>query len=224
MLTHMRFIVMLLTILLLAGCSEEPQNRVQPKREEPVNIEMKTIVAIGDSLTAGFGVDPSESYPALLEKKLQAHNYPYTVVNAGVSGETSSGTLARIDWILTRKPELVIVGTGANDGLRGISVNLLEENLREIVTQLKENNVAVLLAGMKMVYNLGPEYVSQFNAVYPRIAQEMEVELMPFFLEDVATRTNLNLEDGIHPNSEGYRIIVENIYPYVVEVLDSVKQ
>ena len=224
MLTHMRLIVLLLTILFLAGCSEEPQNRVQTKREEPVNIEMKTIVAIGDSLTAGFGVDPSESYPALLEKKLQANNYPYTVVNAGVSGETSSGTLARIDWILTRKPELVIVGTGANDGLRGISVNLLEENLREIVTQLKENNVAVLLTGMKMVYNLGPEYVSQFNAVYPRIAQEMEVELMPFFLEDVATRTNLNLEDGIHPNSEGYKIIVENIYPYVVEALHLVKQ
>jgi acyl-CoA thioesterase-1 len=219
----MRFAALLVTILLLAGCSEEPQNRVQAEKEEPVNIEMKTIVAIGDSLTAGFGVDPSESYPALLEKKLQVNNYPYTVVNAGVSGETSSGTLARIDWILTRNPELVIVGTGANDGLRGISVNLLEENLREIVTQLKENNVAVLLTGMKMVYNLGPEYVSQFNAVYPRVAEEMEVKLMPFFLEDVATRTNLNLEDGIHPNNEGYKIIVENIYPYVVEVLHLVK-
>jgi acyl-CoA thioesterase-1 len=224
MVTNIRFVLLLITVLLLAGCSEEPQSSVQTKNKEPVKIALKTIVALGDSLTAGFGVDPGESYPALLEKKLQAGGFVYHVVNAGVSGETSSGTLARIDWILTRKPKLVIVGTGANDGLRGISVNVVEENLREIVTQLKENNVVVLLAGMKMVYNLGPEYVTQFNAVYPRIAEEMGVKLIPFFLEGVAARTNLNQEDGVHPNSEGYKIIVENIYPYVVEALESVKQ
>ena len=208
--------------IITAGCSEEPLQADSKKIESRENVDMKTIVALGDSLTAGYGVDLSESYPALLEQKLQGNGYQYTVVNAGVSGETSSGTLARVEWILTQNPEIVIVETGANDGLRGVTVNLLEENLLEIVRILHENNVAVLLAGMKMVWNLGPAYVLQFNEVYPNIAEEKDVELMPFFLEGVATKSNLNIEDGIHPNSAGYKVIVENIYPYVVKVINSV--
>lgn len=216
-------ITMLFTVAMIStGCSEEPLQADTPVKEVSESVVMKKIVALGDSLTAGFGVDLSGSYPSLLEKKLQENGYQYTVVNAGVSGETSSGTLARVEWILTQNPEIVIVETGANDGLRGVSVRLLEENLREIVDLLHENNVAVLLAGMKMVWNLGPEYVSQFNEVYPKIASEKEVMLMPFFLEGVATKSDLNTDDGIHPNSAGYRVIVENIYPYVVKVIDSV--
>jgi len=210
--------------IIIAGCSEEPLKADSKKIENRENVDMKTIVALGDSLTAGYGVDLSESYPALLEKKLQGNGYQYKVINAGVSGETSSGTLARVEWILTQNPEIVIVETGANDGFRGVTVNLLEENLLEIVGMLHENNVAVLLAGMKMVWNLGPTYVSQFNKVYPSIAEERDVELMPFFLEGVATKSNLNIEDGIHPNSAGYMVIVENIYPHVVKVIDSVNK
>lgn len=185
--------------------------------------EMKTIVALGDSLTAGFGVDMDRSYPVLLEKKLQNEGYNYRVVNAGVSGETSSGTLARLNWILNLKPQIVIVETGANDGLRGTDVALLEENLRNIVDILQRQNVAVLLAGMKMVWNLGPEYVRQFNAIYPRVAKEKGVLFMPFFLEDVAAERDLNLDDGVHPNAKGYAIITENIYPYVLEVIRTVE-
>ncbi|BHH84587.1 arylesterase [Desulforhopalus sp. 52FAK] len=213
------FIVM---ACMLFGCIGEPEKAIARNVEQTEEIPVKTIVALGDSLTAGFGVDLSESYPSLLETKLKANGYDYRVINAGVSGETSSGTLARLEWILTQKPDIVIVETGANDGLRGVTTDLLEENLRQIVTILQERNVAVLVAGMQMVWNLGPEYVAEFNATYPQIAREKGVELMPFFLEDVATRSNLNQGDGIHPNAEGYKVIVENIYPYVIRVIESV--
>ena len=139
---------------------------------------MRTIVAVGDSLTAGYGLDESESYPVLLEKKLQAAGYNYKVVNAGVSGETSSGTLSRMQWILTLKPDIVILETGANDGLRGIDPKLIEKNLREILQILKEREVVVLLAGMKMVWNLGPIYVASFNGIYPQLAKEFDVRFL----------------------------------------------
>jgi len=217
------FINALLVALLLAGCSEEPRRAESQSVDSGENVAMKTIVALGDSLTAGLGVDPDESYPALLEKVLQEKGYTYRVVNAGVSGETSSGTLARVGWILTQNPDIVIVETGANDGLRGTPVTLLEDNLRQIVSLLQENDVAVLLAGMKMSLNLGADYVSQFNAVYPKVAAEMDVELIPFFLEGVAMKSHLNIEDGIHPNQAGYSVIVENLYPYLARVIESVK-
>lgn len=224
MVKNILVVLLFIVAVISAGCSDEPLQADTPAKELSENVDMKKIVALGDSLTAGFGVDLSESYPALLEKKLQENGYQYTVVNAGVSGETSSGTLARVEWILSQNPEIVIVETGANDGLRGVAVNLLEENLRGIVEILHERNVAVLLAGMKMVWNLGPDYVSQFNKVYPTIADERDVELMPFFLEGVAMKSDLNSDDGLHPNSAGYMVIVENIYPYVVKVIDSVNK
>ncbi|MFT5729134.1 MAG: acyl-CoA thioesterase-1 [Desulforhopalus sp.] len=222
MVKNLLIAMLFIVAVISAGCSDEQLQADTHKKDPGENVDMKKIVALGDSLTAGFGVDLSESYPALLEKKLQENGYQYTVINAGVSGETSSGTLARVEWILTQDPEIVIVETGANDGLRGVAVSLLEENLREIVEMLHDNNVAVLLGGMKMVWNLGPAYVSQFNKVYPKIADERDVELIPFFLEGVATKSDLNSDDGIHPNSAGYMVIVENIYPYVVKVIDSV--
>lgn len=214
--------ILLISMSLSVGCSEEPQETARQNVEQTEDLSLKTIVALGDSLTAGFGVDLSKSYPALLEQKLQTEGYDYRVVNAGVSGETSSGTLSRLEWILTQDPQIVIVETGANDGLRGVSTALLEDNLREIVTVLQKRNVAVLLAGMQMVWNLGPDYVASFNSIYPKIAGETGVELMPFFLKDVATVHSLNQDDGIHPNAEGYAVIVENIYPHVVRVIESV--
>ncbi|WP_240192133.1 arylesterase [Desulforhopalus vacuolatus] len=180
---------------------------------------MKTIVAVGDSLTAGYGVDEGAAYPALLEEKLRTDEYNYNVVNAGVSGETSSGTLSRMEWILTLEPDIVVLETGANDGLRGIDTEVAEKNISEILQLLKDKDVVVVLAGMKMVWNMGPAYVAQFNRIYPKLAKEFDVVYMPFFLEGVATRGNLNQGDGIHPNAQGYQIIAENIYPYVVQAI-----
>lgn len=180
---------------------------------------MKTIVAVGDSLTAGYNLDESESYPALLQQKLHAAGYDYQVVNAGVSAETSSGTLSRIEWILTLQPDIVILETGANDGLRGIDPELLEQNLREILKILTEKEITVVLAGMKMVWNLGPAYVIRFNSIYPALAKEFDTVFMPFFLKGVAMKPQLNLGDGLHPNAIGYAAIAENIFPYVVEAI-----
>jgi len=175
---------------------------------------------VGDSLTAGYGLDESESYPVLLESKLQADGYRYRVVNAGVSGETSSGTLSRIEWILTLDPDIVILETGANDGLRGIDPQLAEKNIRDILQLLADRKVMVLLAGMKMVWNMGPAYVAKFNRIYPKLADEFDVVFYPFFLEGVAMRSQLSLGDGVHPNAQGYKIITDNIYPYVLKAIE----
>lgn len=211
------YVIMLIMTLTLSGCNREKQEKPQNQEQ---NKTMKTIVAVGDSLTAGQGVAEEKSYPALLEKKLQAAGYDYRVINAGVSAETSSGTLSRLDWILTLEPDIIILETGANDGLRGIDPQLLEDNLREILTTLQDKDVVVLLAGMKMVYNLGPMYVDRFNAVYPKLAEQFEPVFYPFFLEGVAMQPEFNQGDGIHPNAEGYIVITENIYPFVLQAIE----
>lgn len=209
------FVVMLITFLFSCGCRQEQKDKVETRQGEAI----KTIVAVGDSLTAGHGLDESDSYPADLEKKLQADGYRYRVVNAGISGETSSGTLARLEWVLTLQPDIIILETGANDGLRGIEPQLAEKNIRAILEMLKEKDVVVVLAGMKMVWNLGPVYVAKFNGIYPRLAKEFNVIFMPFFLKGVAMKRELNLEDGLHPNAKGYRIISDNLYPYVLQAI-----
>lgn len=213
------YVIMFITCLFvfIGGCSDEQGDSEASQKQSET---MKTIVAVGDSLTAGYGLDQSESYPALLEEKLQAAGYNYRVVNGGVSGETSSGTLSRMEWILTLKPDIVILETGANDGLRGIDTQVVERNIREILQLLEERDVVVILAGMKIVWNLGPDYVAKFNSIYPELAEEFDVLFFPFFLEGVATQSQLNNNDGIHPNAQGYKIITENIYPYVVEAIE----
>jgi acyl-CoA thioesterase-1 len=210
-------VIMFITCLAVSGCEREQGDRGASGQQRET---MKTIVAVGDSLTAGYGLDESESYPALLEQKLRAAGYRYRVVNAGVSGETTSGTLSRIEWILTLAPDIVILETGANDGLRGIDPRLAEENIRQILRILKKEDVVVLLAGMKMVWNLGPAYVARFNRIYPKLAEDFDVVFFPFFLEGVAMHNDLILGDGIHPNGRGYKKITENIYPYVLEAID----
>ena len=213
------FIIMLVAGLLLSSCNSEKKEAPAPARQEHQKV-MKTIVAVGDSLTAGFGLAEEESYPAQLENKLQADGYDYRVVNAGVSAETSSGTLSRLAWILTMKPDIVILETGANDGLRGIDPQVAENNIREMLRILKEKNIVVLLVGMKMVMNLGPEYIARFNAVYPKLAKEFDPVFYPFFLEGVAMQNGLNQADGIHPNARGYSKIIENMYPFVVTAIE----
>lgn len=207
----------------LSGCKDETKNPAESSRTENMEIS-GTIVALGDSLTAGYGLEEEFSYPALLQRKLEAEGYRYKVINAGVSGETTSGTLSRLEWVLTMNPDIVVLEIGANDGLRGIDPAVPEKNLKEMVRVLKEQNVIIVFAGMKMVWNLGPAYVKQFNAIYPEIADENDLIFMPFFLEDVATNRQLNLDDGLHPNEKGYEVVVENIYPYVIEAIERFEQ
>lgn len=215
--------LVLFILLAWMGCNTElPVNEKRniPSREAAPVVE-GTIVAVGDSLTAGLGVAEEMAYPAKLERKLLSSGYNYRVINAGVSGETSSGARARIEWIISSlDPDIVILETGANDGLRGTDPKLLEINLDQICTLLKENNIQVLLAGMQMLPNLGPEYTRSFSIIYPAIAQKHEVVFMPFFLRDVAGETDLNQPDRLHPNAQGYSRITENIYPYVLDVIE----
>ncbi len=210
------FVILFIMAVALAGCKSDRPKEAEEQGEKG---EVQTIVAVGDSLTAGFGVAEEESYPALLGEKLRAEGHRYRVVNAGVSAETSSGTLSRLEWILTLGPDIVILETGANDGLRGIDPQVAENNIREIMRILAERDVVVLLVGMKMVRNLGPLYVAKFNALYPRLAEESGAVFMPFFLEGVAMQAGLNQADGVHPSALGYKKIVENLYPYVVEAI-----
>ncbi len=205
--------------LAMSACSGEEQEHVTAV-ENGGDVAAGIIAAVGDSLTAGFGLDEEESYPYLLQQKLEEDGYNYKVVNAGMSAETSSGTLSRIDWILTLDPDIIILETGANDGLRGIDPKVVKTNIGEILQKLEQAGVTVLLAGMKMVWNLGPLYVRQFNGIYPSLADQYNLEFMPFFLQDVAMKVDLNQADGIHPNAKGYQLIAENIYPYVVKVIE----
>jgi acyl-CoA thioesterase-1 len=177
------------------------------------------IVAAGNSLTAGLGVAESEAYPALLERMLNSEGLNYRVINVGISGETSSGLRARIKWLLTLKPDIVIVETGANDGMRGIDLRLIRQNIHHIVRVLKENQVIPILVGMQMFPNLGVEYTRAYSRIYPEIAEEEGIVFMPFFLAEVAGKSAFNQADGIHPNANGYRVITENLYPYVVEAI-----
>jgi acyl-CoA thioesterase I len=165
-----------------------------------------------------------EAYPAQLERKLRAAGYNYTVINAGVSGETTTGALARVEWVLTLKPNLVILATGGNDSLRAIDPALTKENLRQLVQAFQAANVPVVLAGMQTVQNLGESYTNAFRAIYPAVAEGYNLTLIPFFLEGVAGDPKLNQPDFIHPTAEGYTVVVETIYPYVLETLKQLAQ
>jgi acyl-CoA thioesterase I len=211
-------IVVLILQCLSSGCEQVNQRLPPPPHGQP-SYE-GAIVAVGDSLTAGLGVNEAEAYPALLEKKLRAAGYRWRVVNAGISGETSSGTLSRVNWILKLKPDIVILETGANDGLRGIDPRVTRKNIDETIAVLKQNKVVVVLVGMRMVTNLGREFTDSFAEIYPALAQKHGLVLVPFFLEGVAGDPSLNQTDGIHPTAKGYRIITETIYPYVRKTIE----
>ncbi|TWI70279.1 acyl-CoA thioesterase-1 [Desulfobotulus alkaliphilus] len=205
-------------VLLIAGCDRTPEPEVAKK--EPMKMAY-TIVAMGDSLTEGLGVLPDEAYPARLEQALQERGWPVSVINAGVSGETSAGTLSRVDWIISRlKPDLLILVSGANDGLRRLPVDAMEQNLGEVLQRLDAAGIPVIMGGMRMFFNLGPDYIKEFEAVYPRLAKKWDVELIPFFLEGVAGEPAMNQSDGIHPNAKGYERITDQLLPFVERKLE----
>jgi acyl-CoA thioesterase I len=211
-----------MSLFTLFSCHSDREPAASARPVQPVQ-KKGTIVAVGDSLTAGYGVSQLEAYPYQLERKLREAGYHWEVVNAGISGETSSGTLSRVDWILKLKPDIVILETGANDGLRGVHPDVTQKNLEQIVAKLEEKNVLVVLAGMQALKNMGGPYRKEFAAMYPSVAQKHGLILMPFFLEQVGGEPDLNLGDGIHPNAKGYQIITENIYPFVVQAIDKKK-
>lgn len=178
-----------------------------------------TIVAFGDSLAAGYGLPAEDAFPVRLEAYLRERGHDWRVVNAGVSGDTSAGGLARLDWALADEPDLVILELGSNDGLRGLSAEAMEENLDRILARLDAAGIKVLLAGMRAPPNLGPDYAEGFEAVYPRLAEKYGVPFYPFFLDGVAAVPALNQPDGIHPNEAGVAEIVRRIGPLVERVI-----
>lgn len=177
--------------------------------------EQVRLLILGDSLTAGYGLPSEESFPARLQEALAGEGIDVEVINAGVSGDTTAGGLARLDWALADRPTHVLVALGANDGLRGLDPAVTESNLEQIIQRLQEAGVKVMLAGMYAPPNLGREYGEAFNGMYPKLAERYDVPLYPFFLEDVARVPELNQEDGIHPNARGVDVMVEKIVPSV---------
>lgn len=181
--------------------------------------ETLRILALGDSLTAGYGVAAADAFPLQLERALKAEGYDVAVLNAGVSGDTSAGGKARLDWALADRPQVAIVELGANDGLRGLDPAITEQNLDAILTRLKTARVTVLLTGMRAPPNYGPEYGDTFARMFPRLAQRHQVALYPFFLDGVARDPRLTQPDGLHPTREGVAEIVRRILPSVKGVL-----
>jgi len=179
------------------------------------------VLALGDSLTAGYGLSEGDAFPARLEAALRARGHRVAIVNAGVSGDTTAGGLARLDWALAARPDAAIVALGANDGLRGIDPGASEANLDAILARLAREGLPVLLAGMLAPPNLGREYADAFAALYPRLATKHGVALYPFLLDGVAAEAALNQADGIHPNRQGVAVMVDRILPYVERLIET---
>lgn len=185
--------------------------------------DTRTIVFFGDSLTAGYGLaDPAvEAYPALIQKKIDAAGLPWRAVNAGLSGETTSGGLRRIDWILRQPVDIFVLALGANDGLRGINPALSRSNLQAIITRVRAKNSAakIVVAGMQMPPSLGEDYARDFGAMFPAVARQNEATLMPFLLEGVGARSEYNQGDRIHPNAAGHAIMAEEVWKVIQPLL-----
>ena len=237
------------TALLLSGCQQNPEteatNEIETTEVATVNAPVAmneattisaadqqvmsqpiTILALGDSLTEGLGVDPEDNYPAQLEAKLKQMGYTNVdVVNSGLSGETSTGLVNRLDWVSQTEPDITILTIGANDAIRGLDVATVEKNIRTAVKHLQDNGSEVILGGMQIYDNLGNDYVKSFSAIYPRIAKDMNLKMIPFFLDGVGGKAELNQADAIHPTKEGYTIIVDNnILPVLKPEVDRMLQ
>jgi acyl-CoA thioesterase-1 len=208
-------VLALLLLLAGSGCREARKEVPAKEAEQAGGI----IIALGDSLTAGQHVEAEDNYPAQLQRRLSAAGLHYQVINAGVSGETSSGALSRLNWILSQKPDIVILETGANDGLRGVDPALTRKNIEKIMAVLQEKKIITILAGMRMAVNMGIAYTDAFHRLYEDVAGETGAIFFPFFLEGVAGNPAFNTEDGIHPNAQGYAIITGNLYPYVLKAI-----
>jgi acyl-CoA thioesterase I len=216
----------LFSLFLITACNDKSSEQVETavsKEENRVQVEKsKNIIFFGNSLTAGYGLDPSEAFPARIQDRIDSLNLPYNVVNAGVSGETSAGGNSRVQWILQQQPvDIFVLELGANDGLRGLPVDQTKKNLQAIIDKVKKTypEAQIILAGMQLPPSLGLEYSASFGRVFPDLAKENNIPLIPFILEGVGGEASLNLQDGIHPTAEGHRILAENVWRELQKVL-----
>lgn len=221
---RLKNVLLLVMVLVLSGwvsaCHADA-----PRHSTRNGGQGKAIVFFGDSLTAGFGLDPAQAFPALIQEKIKKRGWGFQVVNAGLSGETTAGGLRRIEWILQRPIDVFVLELGANDGLRGLPVEQAKENLQTIMDRVREKypSARVVLAGMRIPSNLGREYVTQFRDIFPELAKKNRVPLIPFLLEGVGGIPALNLPDGIHPAPGGHKIVAENVWKVLEPVLQEMQ-
>ena len=225
-------LTLLLAVLLMSGCEQasttehvETQQRTasaaNAPAEKPKTERTKTIVFFGNSLTAGYGLEPDQAFPALIQERIDSLGLPYKAVNAGLSGETSAGGKSRIDWLLKQPIDVFVLELGANDGLRGINPSSTYDNLATIIDKVREKNpeAKIILAGMQMPPSMGQRFTAEFQQVFTRLAKDKEVALIPFLLEGVAGERELNQGDGIHPTVEGQKILAKNVWTVLEPIL-----
>ncbi|MDB5261930.1 MAG: family lipase [Adhaeribacter sp.] len=212
----------------LAGCTADKNQNAGEKTtapeitaEDKKKVEMQNILFFGNSLTAGYGLDPSEAFPALIQHRIDSLGLPYKVINAGLSGETTAGGKSRIDWLLRQKIDVFVLELGANDGLRGIPVTETAKNLQAIIDKVKAKypDVRMVLAGMEIPPNMGGRYAADFRVIFRQIAEKNKMAFVPFLLEGVGGVRDLNQGDGIHPTEKGHRILAENVWQVLKGVL-----
>lgn len=217
-----------LLFLIIISCGDSQKKKAEEKTETSTETvipntenENKVILFFGNSLTAGYGLDTEEAFPALIQNRLDSLGFNYTVINSGLSGETTSGGLNRLNWVLNQKVDIFVLELGANDGLRGIPLKETRNNLQQMIDLVKEKNpnTKIILAGMQIPPNMGPYYTAEFKYIYPKLAEENDIKLIPFLLDGVAGNPELNLEDGIHPTEEGHQIVKENVWKVLEEVV-----
>ncbi len=214
-LTHLRIVVCALAACVVSACgSPDPVDREIGSAVRPATAvsDRPRIVVLGDSLTAGLGLQVDEAFPAVLQRRLHEAGYAYEVINAGVSGDTTAGGLRRVEWVLDGDVRVLVVALGGNDGLRGLPVEAMERNLSEIVATAADRDIPVILAGMEAPPNYGPVYTAGFRSAFRDVADAYDVMFVPFLLEGVAGVSELNQPDGIHPNSEGARRIADHLW------------
>ena len=207
-------------VFTLLSCNNNSKDTAQHIQEEVKNnaadssAQKQTILFFGNSLTAGYGVDPSEAYPALIQDKIDSLHLNYKVINAGVSGETTSDGNSRVDWILKQPVDIFVLELGGNDGLRGIPLSVTEKNLQSIIDKVKAKypGSKIILEGIQIPPNMGQDYTAQFRKIYPQLASKNKIELIPFLLKGVGGDPKLNQRDGIHPTAEGHKIVAENVW------------
>ncbi len=205
----------------LFSCSSEKKEESKTQLEEAnsstVLSDQKIILFYGNSLTAGYGIDADDAFPGLTQTRIDSLGLDYKVINGGLSGETTAGGLSRLDWFLEDKPEIFILELGGNDGLRGIAITETKSNLLAMVDKVRAKfpETKIILAGMQIPPNMGQEYSNEFKEIFPAVAKEKNVTLIPFLLENVGGIPELNLPDGIHPTEEGHQIVFETIWPYI---------
>lgn len=222
----MKYFSVIVFFSIFIGCTSNSDNRTESEaKTEPAIVERsaekKTIVFFGNSLTAGYGIDISEAFPALIQEIVDSLELQYQVINAGLSGETTASGNSRIDWVLRNQIDVFILELGGNDGLRGIPTSETRKNLNEIIQKVRSKNpeVKVVLAGMQVPPNMGPEYSADFKSIFPEIATSSNTALIPFLLENVGGEPELNLDDGIHPTPEGHKIVALNVWAILESLL-----